>query len=83
MHRSMVTIGVALRRTLHELEVISPTPRLDAEVLVMHVCGINRSELITRHEMALTGERQNKLEGLLARRKRGEPVAYLTGTREF
>jgi release factor glutamine methyltransferase len=82
-HRSMVTIGAALRRTLHELEVTSPTPRLDAEVLVMHACGINRSELITRHEMALTGEQQNKLESLLARRKRGEPVAYITGTREF
>jgi release factor glutamine methyltransferase len=31
----------------------------------------------------LTGEQQNQLEGLLARRQRGEPVAYITGTREF
>ena len=50
----MVTIGAALHRTLHELEVTSPTPRLDAEVLVMHACGVNRSELITRHETILT-----------------------------
>jgi release factor glutamine methyltransferase len=83
LHRSMVTIGAALRRTQHELEVTSPTPRLDAEVLVMHVCGIGRGELITRHETALTGEQQNKLEALLERRKHGKPLAYLTGTREF
>lgn len=79
----MVTVGATLRRALHELEMTSPTPRLDAEVLVMHACGINRSELITRQETALTGEQQHKLEGLLERRKHGEPVAYLTGTREF
>jgi release factor glutamine methyltransferase len=83
LHRSMVTIGAALRMTLHELEVTSLTPRLDAEVLVMHACGIDRSELITRNETALTGEQQSKLEDLLARRNRGEPVAYITGTREF
>jgi release factor glutamine methyltransferase len=83
LHRSIVTVGAALRRTLHELELTSPTPRLDAEVLLMHACGIDRSELITRHETALTGEQQNQLQGLLARRQRGEPVAYLTGTREF
>jgi release factor glutamine methyltransferase len=83
LHRSIVTVGAALRRTLHELELTSPTPRLDAEVLLMHACRIDRSELITRHETALTGEQQNQLQGLLARRQRGEPVAYLTGTREF
>lgn len=83
LHRSMVTVGAALQRTLHELEVTSPTPRLDAEVLLMHACGIDRSELITRHETALTDEQQNQLQGLLARRQRGEPVAYLTGLREF
>lgn len=77
------TLGSALRKTLHELEPTSPTPRLDAEVLVMHLCGIGRSELVTRHETALTGEQLNMLESLLHRRKRGEPVAYITGIREF
>lgn len=83
VHPSIVTVGAALRKTLHELELTSPTPRLDAEVLLMHVCGFDRSNLITRHETILTGEQQSKLESLLARRKRGEPVAYITGTREF
>jgi len=79
----MHTLGTALKNAIAGLAACSPTPRLDAEVLVMHACGIGRSELITRHDAALTDEQQNRLEGLLVRRKRGEPVAYITGTREF
>lgn len=79
----VVSIGTALKNATAALATSSSTPRLDAEILVMHACGINRNQLITRNGMVLTGEQQNKLEGLLARRKRGEPVAYLTGTREF
>ena len=73
----------ALQKASTTLREASPSPRLDAEVLVMHVCGLDRSSLVTHNEAALTGEQQDKLEGLLARRKHGEPVAYLTGTREF
>jgi release factor glutamine methyltransferase len=76
-------LGNALKNATAALAASSPTPRLDAEVLIMHACGINRSELITRNETALTGEQQHKLECLLERRKCGEPIAYLTGTREF
>jgi release factor glutamine methyltransferase len=78
-----MNVVAALQLASTVLKEASPTPRLDAEVLVMHACGIDRSELITRHETALTGEQQHKLEGLLDRRKRGEPIAYLTGKREF
>ena len=80
---SIVTVGVALHKALHELELTSPTPRLDAEVLLMHVCGLDRSRLIIHNETVLTGEQEHKLANLLDRRKRGEPIAYLTGTREF
>ena len=80
---SLVTVGAALRTALHDLELTSPTPRLDAEVLLMHVCQLDRGGLITRHEMFLNAEQQQKLDSLLKRRQQGEPVAYLTGTREF
>ena len=82
-HPSVVTLSAALRKVLHELESTSPTPRLDAEVLLMHVCGLDRSRLITSSDMALSGEQQQRLDSLLDRRQHGEPVAYLTGTREF
>jgi release factor glutamine methyltransferase len=77
------SVGDALAQAAAALRGTSPTARLDAEVLVMHICEIGRSELIARQDSMLTGGQLDKLESLLARRKLGEPVAYLTGTREF
>ena len=78
-----LTIEEFLRFATQELEAISPSPRLDAEVLAMHVCGLDRSGLITRAHDMLEAAQQKELDYLLARRQRGEPIAYLTGTREF
>ena len=83
MKSAAVSIDSALRQTIRELAPTSPTPRLDAEVLVMHVCGIGRSELITRGQSALTDDQWHRLHELSAKRKQGAPVAYLTGVREF
>jgi release factor glutamine methyltransferase len=77
------TISEMLRTATRELQATSSTPRLDAEVLVMHACGLNRSRLVTHGRDALTDEQQRRLEKLLAQRRQGIPIAYLTGTREF
>jgi release factor glutamine methyltransferase len=77
------TVSEVLQTALRELHATSSTPRLDAEVLVMHVCSLDRSALITRGHCVLTGDQQHRLETLIARRRHGEPIAYLTGTREF
>jgi len=70
---------------LHASEVLaaSPSPRLDAEVLLMHVTGLTRTRLVTRGHEPLSPEQHTRMEDLIARRTRGEPVAYLTGKREF
>ena len=59
------------------------SPRLEAEVLLAHVLGLDRAALLARPESALTPEARARFEALVARRAHGEPVAYLTGTREF
>jgi len=57
--------------------------RLDAELLLAHVLGTSRTRLKSHPEEArATSERQAYL-ALVARRARGEPVAHLTGTKEF
>ncbi len=61
----------------------SPSARLDAEVLAMHVTRLTRAQLITHAADLLTPKQQSRLEELRARRAQGEPVAYLTGKREF
>lgn len=68
-------------RTLTEAAVDSP--RLSAELILRHVCGISRVELATRPETPLTADQLSRMSGLLRRRAEGEPAAYLIGQREF
>ena len=49
----------------------------------MHVCDIDRTTVIAHPEMILKPEHQQRLTELLTRRSNGEPIAYLTGHREF
>jgi release factor glutamine methyltransferase len=77
------TVSEVLQTAQRELQATSPTPRLDAEILVMHVCGLNRSALITRGHHVPTADQLNRLETTIAQRRHGEPIAYLTGVREF
>ncbi len=59
------------------------TPRLDAEVLLAHVMGVGRAALLTHPDRALTDEERSIYDVLIERRSRGEPVAYLTGARDW
>lgn len=79
----MLTAGDALARAAQRLAQSSPSARLDAELLVMQVCRWSRAELLARDREPLTMAQAAELAGLLARRQQGEPIAYLTGRREF
>lgn len=59
------------------------TPRLDSEVLLSYMLGINRLKLITEGSRDLTDEEYGKFKALCARRLEGMPVAYIIGTKEF
>jgi len=56
---------------------------LDAQVLLAHVVGKDRAWLIGHANDALSTERHQEYMALARRRRDGEPVAYLTGVREF
>jgi release factor glutamine methyltransferase len=56
---------------------------LDAAVLLASVLGVDRAALYAHPERALTPEEQETFDALIARRLQGEPVAYLTGHKEF
>lgn len=71
-----------LRAAVSELSS-SESPRRDAEILLEHVTGKARTYLLAFGETLLTPEQEAQLAALLARRKTGEPVAHLTGEREF
>ena len=59
------------------------TPRLDAELLLMETLGWSREGLYRNPERELRESQAERFESLVSRRLRAEPVAYMTGTREF
>ncbi|GAB6179308.1 peptide chain release factor N(5)-glutamine methyltransferase [Desulfotomaculum defluvii] len=61
----------------------NPSANLDAQVLLSHVTGIDRTGLIIRDDQALTAAQLQHYQELLERRAQGEPVAYLIGRKEF
>lgn len=62
---------------------VSPTPRLDAEILICHVSGLNRSQLITQAYHVPDDHSREQFLLLIQRRLQGEPIAYITGHKEF
>jgi release factor glutamine methyltransferase len=78
------TVGWLLRGGTDRLRLAgSETPRLDAELLLAHVLGIDRTGVLV-HSDAIVGNGQAaSYEAALARRERGEPVAYVRGSKEF
>lgn len=62
---------------------VSASPRLDVELLLGLVLKINRVGLIIDAERPLAKEELARYKALHTRRRSGEPVAYLTGVREF
>jgi len=64
-------------------KINSDSPRLDAEVLLAHVLGKPRSHLLAWPDNIPDTAQQARYRELVGRRADGEPVAYLTGAREF
>ncbi len=61
----------------------SDSPKLDAEILLGLVTGKSRSWIIAFDDSELSAEQLHQLSALLERRAGGEPIAWLTGHREF
>jgi release factor glutamine methyltransferase len=58
-------------------------PRASAETLLAHVLGLSRLDLYLRYDQPLAADELSRFKALVVRRRNGEPVAYLTGHREF
>lgn len=71
-----------LRQAISQLSQ-SESPRRDAEILLGFVTGKARTFILAFGETVLSESELERLNELLARRERGEPVAHLVGVREF
>jgi release factor glutamine methyltransferase len=61
----------------------SDTPLLDCQVLIAHVLGKPREWLYAHPEYVLGNSEHERLQEYIERYVNGEPVAYITGNREF
>ncbi len=61
----------------------STSPRLDAELLLAEVLGMNRVELYVNFEQPLIPAEVDRFRELIRRRGEGEPVAYILGRAYF
>lgn len=79
-----MTVREIIHQTTRRLEAAGiPTARLDAEVLLAFGLGAERSDFIKNPERRPRGEQLAGYERLVARRLRFEPVAYITGVKDF
>lgn len=69
--------------TLAGLLAGSGLDRLESGVLAAHVLGVDRAWLVAHDRDTVEASAQAAIEALYARRRAGEPISYLTGTREF
>ncbi len=81
------TIGALLRAGEEQLAAAQPgaplSGQLDSQLLLAHALGVARSELLAHPERGVGRAPAGTFRALLRRRAGGEPLAYLTGWREF
>ncbi len=77
-------VGMAINAAKQRLDdAACLTAHLDAQVILAHVLGVDRTWLFAHHEYQLTTEQAVAYTDLIVRRMHHEPVAYLIGRKEF
>ena len=61
----------------------TPSPRLNAETLLMFTLGCDRAYLHAHPERELTADEQVRYDAAISERARGVPAQYITGHQEF
>lgn len=73
----------ALQWGKERLSLHSSTPRLDAEVLLVRLLDMDRAALLARPDQVIEPHLERQFREQVARRQLGEPIAYITGRKEF
>ena len=77
------SIGTAVKQATTRLTDLSPSPRLDAELLLAHCLRCDRSHLRAWPERLISAEHATRFWQFISQRAEGIPLAYLTGEKEF
>ncbi|AQS39442.1 (protein release factor)-glutamine N5-methyltransferase [Shewanella psychrophila] len=77
------TLAGALDWASPQLVDVSDTPKLDAEVMLLHIIHKQRGYLYTWPDERLTSEQVVEYTKMVHRRVLGTPIAHIVGEREF
>jgi len=74
----MTDVRTILRKAAEKLD-----DRLEAELLLAHALGVNRAWFFAHADDTLDAAAADRFDALVDRRATGEPIAYITGARDF
>ena len=81
---NLVQLKDALASAISRLTAAQvPSPRMNAELLLMFTLGRDRAYLYAHPERQLTTEEEKRYDEALSQRARGIPAQYITGHQEF
>lgn len=79
-----MTIKQAILKARQAFEAAGvPDPRIDAELILCHLTGLDRMSMLMQGATALTPEQEQRFSSLLLSRAQREPLQYLLGTQYF
>jgi len=79
----MASVEKLIINATTELSSYSQSPRLDCEVLLMHILQCSRAWLYAHSDYSLTPTEQQSFMLIFHQRKAGIPIAYLIGYKDF
>lgn len=79
----MPTVKEILNAASNHLSATTPTPRLDAELLLTHILHCSRAYLHAHSDVLLSPEQEQAYTALVNRRINKEPIAYILGKQDF
>lgn len=80
---SSLAVGDQIAWAIDAIRHVTDAARLEAELLLAESAGIRRAAVLAYPERELSPAQASRLEQTVARRRRGEPLAYIVGRREF
>ena len=76
-------IDAAIAEAVQRLSPVSDSPRIDAEILLCRSIDVPRAYLFAHPDDELDDQALERFHAVLERRVAGEPMAYITGSKEF
>ncbi len=78
------SLGSVAREAIEQLDSAGiDNPAFDARLLIGHVLGIDRAQILAQADRVLTSDEATQIRSLINRRDRREPVGRILGMREF